>query len=84
MDNELTLEQLKAAVREHSNNPILLRMVGPDEFEKGQAETRLKALDSLSPRCEWDSAAPSFSAAEAREQWKRLMKRQGAFEARYC
>lgn len=78
------LEQLKAAVRKHSHNPELLKMVGPDGFEKGQARQRLAIIKELMPRCEWHQKEPSFSAADTREKIDLLMIKQGAYEARYA
>lgn len=78
------LDQLKNAVRLHSNNPRLLKMVGPSQQEDAEAKRRLEALDRLSPLCEWGETNPSFDAIRHREQWDRIMKVQGEYERRYC
>jgi hypothetical protein len=78
------LAQLKAAIRELSNNPELLHMVGPSTDEQEAAERRMKRLDDIDAACEWGSMTPSASADRARREWGEIMEVQGAFERRYC
>jgi hypothetical protein len=84
LTTEQELHELKRAVRAHSHDPYLLHLVGPSEAENKEAEERLKALDALSPSCEWDQVQPSPNAQVMRRHWKRIMRQQAEYEARYC
>jgi hypothetical protein len=83
MTPEQELENLKAAVRKYSHDPRLLRLVGPDEFEQGQVEIRLKKIAELMPLCDWGNNNPSITALSARDLWGHLNRRQGAYERNY-
>jgi hypothetical protein len=85
MDWEQKYNGLAEAVREWSNDPNLLHLIGPSEAENAAAEHRIKILDLISDSCCWDSVyPPSGQAHLARERWKRIMAEQGEFERRYC
>lgn len=80
------LEALKTKVRQLSENPELLKLVGPSEDEQAAAEARLLSLDKLSRLCAWDKTPYQLTHTQslARKRWGRIMTEQQVYESRYC
>ena len=82
---EEELEELRQAVREHSSNPILLRMVGPSVEEQAEAKDRLDRQDHISPACNWGKQdLLTLAERAARERWHEIGAIQAIYEERYC
>lgn len=85
MDWEQKYRGLAEAVREWSNDPNLLKLVGPSEAENDAAQWRIETLDKIEASCQWGSQfPPTGQAALARDRWNRIWDEQTAFENRYC
>ena len=80
---ELTLAALTAAIRSAESLEELYRLIGPSEEENQKARARLKLLETVSEKCEWDKATIGLDAYKARDRYNQIMEEQAAYESRY-
>ena len=83
MDYEKMYNDLATAIRNNTPYYDLTMMVGPSEEETEQAESRIKRLNILTPKCNWSSQNPTGSELEYRKIYNRQVNLQSEHEAKY-
>ncbi len=84
MIENMTKEDLIAAIREACDLRELRQLVGPSDEMNAKAKNRLDKLDHLDRACQWGEMFPDWKALEAREKWTKIMNEQTLFENEYC